>query len=1392
MKRKIIKILSYFLFILLSSSVGYSQTLENLPVPSGVFIVSGIYNDTIAHIVWENPSDPSINYVSVERSYDGYNFTKISSAYVNSLIDVHASGYNPAIKYFNNILMSTEHGNIRFIYNDVVPGTDLNFISTWYRIFFSTADGKKYISPVFESYGKEKKIQNLKHKADSQQTQTITEANCPSLETPPSGYIVCGSTVTTSGQCCYYVEQPYVSSTPVEVNCGGNSYAWCCDNVPDSYGCLISTGCTGYAEDPCCVHACSQYYSCSCTPWICCTNSAVSEMVIIQSTVLPGITVTANLQNETCVGMNDGSIYLTVNGATNPIVFIWSNGSVSQNLTGIPGGTYSVTVTDAYNCQATDTYVINSNPGVTPDAGPDQNICLYQTAILTANGGSIYQWSNGINTQSITVSPTVTTTYTVTVTSAAGCTGVDNVTVSIITVPANAGTDQIICVGQNANLTAFGGVSYIWSNGSPTQSTNVSPAATTIFTVTVTDASGCTAADDVLVTVNNLPPVYAGPDQAICYGNSTNLNASGGLLYQWNPVTNLSNPAVSNPVADPLTTTTYSVTVTDANGCSAADNMILTVNFLPTANAGTDQTICIGSSAFLNASGGVLYNWSPDTGLNFTNILNPVATPADTITYIVTVTDANGCTDDDDITVNVNLIPTSAFTLTSPSCVGFNSTITYTGTASAAAQYTWDFDGGTVSGTGQGPYLVSWNAPATYYVSLTVTENNCISPVTTIPQIVGQVTATLAITDSISCYGSSDGEVTVTALGQPTYSYSWSNFQNGMTATGLDANTLYTVTVTDSYGCTTAQGITLTQPQPLTMNFNTQNVLCFNGNDGYAAALVSGGTTSYQYNWSASGVGNVSSVSTLHAGTYTLSVTDLHGCTIDTTFTINEPPLLTYTYVTDSVDCYSGTDGSIMIFPQGGTPTYGFNWNPGVSTGPVANNLPFGTYYVTISDHNGCDTTAFITVDQPPLIILSNSGDVTICIGQNTTISAYASGGTGSYIYTWDNGLGTGSSFNVNPITTTTYTVSITDANGCAVTPQSLTVTVNPPISVAVTANPTSLCLGESAQLTATANGGNGNYTYTWGAGIGVSGSVITVTPTGTTMYPVTVTDNCGSPAGIDSVEVIVYPLPVVQFSSDTISGCEPLVVNFTDLSTPAIGSWLWNFGDPSSGSNNTSTLQNPTHIYANTGTYTVTLSVITTNGCSGSYSHLDMIEVYITPYASFTLHPPTGSTTDPTISFYDLSSNAYYWDWNFGEPSSSSNTSTDANPQHSYGSAGTFTITLIVESMYGCTDTTSQDVFIRQDFSLYVPNAFTPNGDGDNDDFNAEGTGVDLNNFQMYIYDRWGELVFQTNDFYEAWDGRVMHGDKIAPIAVYSWIIYVKDLNGEPYSFIGRVTLVR
>jgi gliding motility-associated-like protein len=1129
--------------------------------------------------------------------------------------------------------------------------------------------------------------------------------------------------------------------------------------------------------------------------------------------VNPGPTVTVNSPT-ICSG---STATLTANGAT---TYNWSNSLGTGNPKSVsPASTIVYTVTGTTTgCTGTANATVTVNPTPIATATPStQSFCtggitsinLTSTAPGTifawtaSTSGSITGFSNGSGntiSQTLLNSGTISGTVTYVITPTANsCVGLPiNVVITVNPNPtANAGTDQIICVGQCANLTAFGGNSYLWSNSALTPNTNVCPLITTLYTVTVTDANNCSGSDDVQVTVNPLPTADAGLDQSICSGNSTNLSASGGTIYAWSPPTGLTNTSVSNPTANPTLTTTYIVTVTDNNACSASDQMVLTVNSLPVANAGSDQTICDGASASLLASGGNTYQWSPASGLSNTAVSNPSANPTSSTTYTVTVSSGVNCSATDDVTVNVNPIPTSVFSVTSPVCVGSNSLISYTGSATAGASYVWDFNGGTISsGSGQGPYQVSWSTSGTHNVSLTVTENNCVSTLTTIPVVVDKVVASLAITNPVSCYGFSDGEVTVSQTGTAPYTYSWDPLPSGTSgqiASGLAANILYSVTVTDTYGCQDIKTITLSEPLPLSMTFSTQNVVCYGQHNGSANASVSGGTLSYSYAWSAScSAGNVSSVSTLPAGMHGLTVTDANGCSIDTGFTISQPPLLSYSYTTQNVTCNSGQDGSINIDPSGGTYPLAFAWSPAIPGDSIASALASNTYNVTITDNSGCDTTLSVFISQPTQIVLSTSGNDTICNGQSITISANATGGNGSYIFTWDNSLGTGSSQLVSPLVTTTYTVNVSDINGCSTAPKSLTVFVNPVLSVTLNASPLAICNGGNATLTAQASGGNGNYTYTWDNGLGIAGNQITVYPTTTTTYVVIVSDNCNTPVATDDITITVYPLPVIAFTADPLSGCVPLSVTFTDNTTPAIQSWTWDFGNPASGSLNISHDSSPTHIFNEAGTYSVSLDVTTTDGCPGSYTHNNMIEVYPKPYADFSTYPETGSYDNPSILFIDLSSNASSWNWNFGDSLSLSNVSTETSPLHLFSNAGTYTVWLIVESPHGCIDSTSKDIYIKADFGIFFPNAFTPNGDGDNDGFFPQGYGIDLNNYELYIFDRWGEEIFHTNDFYEPWRGKVKNSSGYAQIAVYTWICVVKDVNGETYNLSGRVTLVR
>jgi len=239
-----------------------------------------------------------------------------------------------------------------------------------------------------------------------------------------------------------------------------------------------------------------------------------------------------------------------------------------------------------------------------------------------------------------------------------------------------AGSDVAICNGANTQLSASGGTTYSWSPATGLDNPNsqnpiASPTSTTTYTVTIYSAYGCTSTDNVVVTVYPLPTAEAGNNAPICLGGSgVTLNASGGTSYSWSPATGLSATNIYNPIANPTATTTYTVTVTDAHGCSATDAVVVTVNSLPTANAGSDVNYCIGTPVQLSASGGTSYSWSPATGLSATNINNPTASPSVTTTYTVTVTDINGCSATDDVVVTVNPLPTVTYSVVDETCLG--------------------------------------------------------------------------------------------------------------------------------------------------------------------------------------------------------------------------------------------------------------------------------------------------------------------------------------------------------------------------------------------------------------------------------------------------------------------------------------------------------------------------------------------------------------------------------------------------------------------------------------------------------------------------------------------------------------------------------------------------
>ncbi len=370
-----------------------------------------------------------------------------------------------------------------------------------------------------------------------------------------------------------------------------------------------------------------------------CTDS---DYVTVVVKAVP--TADAGLNTSICKG---DCTALTAGGG---VSYLWSTLETTATINVCPSSTttYTVTVTGSNGCTDSDYVTVAVKAVPTADAGPNSFICLGECSVLTASGGVSYLWSTGITTATMNVCPTSTTNYIVTVTGVNGCSDSDNVTITVWPLPtANAGADVSICVNECTNLTAIGGIVYNWSTGDNTATINVCPLSTETYTVTVTNANGCTDSDNVIVTVMPLPTADAGPDVSVCLTDCVNLTGAGGINYTWN--NGLTNSIIN---VCPSTTTTYTVTVAIGSGCSDSDDVTVTVMPLPTANAGPDVQICLSDCTDLMASGGLFYLWN--TGGN-TAIIN--VCPVNTETYTVTVTDVNGCTNSDNVIVTVIPFP---------------------------------------------------------------------------------------------------------------------------------------------------------------------------------------------------------------------------------------------------------------------------------------------------------------------------------------------------------------------------------------------------------------------------------------------------------------------------------------------------------------------------------------------------------------------------------------------------------------------------------------------------------------------------------------------------------------------------------------------------------------
>ncbi len=855
-----------------------------------------------------------------------------------------------------------------------------------------------------------------------------------------------------------------------------------------------------------------------------CARTATITIQILSSST-PTITVTENsglVSNDSVICSGDNVILAVPAGFTS---YNWSTGATSSAITVMPtvSTTYTVSTVSTTGVTGTASVFIEVNPvsSLTITAGSTE-ICVGESVSLTASGGlSTYIWSTGATTTSITTTPTQTTDYTLTEPDPFGCAQTVSQTVTVNGLPTPISGGASVCIGEATTLTASGGASYLWSTGSTSSSISVMPSVTTTYSVTVTSSNGCSAMSTATVTVNPLPIPSISGTNVLCFGESTTLTVSGGALYAWSNGSSATSITVS-----PTATTTYSVLVTDANGCQASTSQTVTVNPLPTPSISGTNVLCFGESTTLTVSGGTSYAWS--TGQTIASVF---VTPATSTTYVVDVTDAEGCSASTSILITVNPLPALSVSGSRVICFGESTTLT----ASGGSSYVWS------EGSTSAALLVSPTLTTTY--SVTATSLSGCPSATDVTVVVNPLPVPV-LTASVTevCIGTS---VSLTASGGT--SFSWNTGATSASLTLVPTSTFtYVVDVSDANGCPSATSLTVVvNPLPTATIGISSLPIC----EGESTTLTGSGAPNLL--WNTGSTSATLTVSPTVTTTYDLTVTDVNACTDAVSLTVVVNPLPVPVLTASATEVCIGT--TVNLTASGGT---AYAWNTGATSANLT-LVPTSTftYVVDVTDANGCPSATSLTVVVNPLPAtptITPSASV-ICVGDAVTLNV-----AGSDTYDWTGGTTnfTGISFTDSPVTTTTYTVTATDANGCQ-SSATTTITVNPLPTTSLALTESSgvnddarLCSNALAPVTLTASGAT---SYVWSTG--QTGNTITVNPNATTDYSVT-GSNAGGCALSVTQTITVVAAPRVEISqSSTLCVGETVTLSSSGSAT----SFLWN-----------------------------------------------------------------------------------------------------------------------------------------------------------------------------------------------------------------------------------------
>lgn len=1097
------------------------------------------------------------------------------------------------------------------------------------------------------------------------------------------------------------------------------------------------------------------------------------------------LSVSATPTDVSCNSTNDGSITVTAGGGSLPYSYDLNSGTpqASNVFNTLSAATYTVNVTDGNGCTQSTTATVGSTSGITVSLVADSVTCnglndgaITVTASSAAGGleysldGTNFQISNIFG--SLSAGP-----YTVTVRDANSCLTTANVTVGQpVTLTATAVQDSVSCGGAadgTITVTAAGGspgYTYSINAGAPQASNVFTGLAAANYTIDVTDGNSCTAQVNITVLEPDPLTITLATISASCAGGGTGgitVTAGGGSpSYEYS--IDGTNFQASNSFPG-LAAGPYTVTLRDAEGCTITDNINVTQPTALTITLVQDSVSCNGlSDGTITATAGggnSVYEYSLDaTNYQPSNVFTGLAAGP----YTVTLRDGNGCTE----TANISVLEPAALTLgttvTDISCNSTNDGQVDALGAGGSPGYEYSLNSGAFQPSG-----TFANLTANTYTIDVRDANGCTANTSVTVQPAAAVTVTLT-QDSVNCNGAADGQIVAVGAGGSgalQYSIDGTNFQASGTFTGLPAGP-YTVTVRDIAGCNTTDNITVLEPTALSVTAVQDSANCFGAADGFVTATATGGSPAYEYSSNGTTFAPSATINNLAAGPYTITARDGNGCTATTNATVLQPTAITTTVTGTNITCNGGTDGTATVVAGGGSPGYNYSWNAGGGSAATSSNRAAGWAVVTVTDRYSCQRRDSVQITEPAAITITETiTQITCASGNVGVISLSVTGGTGTATYLWSDNQTTST---ISNLAAGTYTVVVTDANNCT---QTGSYVINQPGNVALTTAATGVTCFDTPTGSATVNvtGATGAITYTWGTTPPQTTSTANGLMPGS--YGVTVSDATGCSA---TGTAIVANAPLLTATSVAVN---PRCYDTTDGSVEVTATggtgnltYTWSHSNTLNAANATGLTQ---------GGYSVT--VTDGNNCSVSVSEslTSPSQLFISLAASadtvkfgesveLTATPGSGVIGTPN----------YEW-----SPSDVLDCTDCNDPIAGPLVNDNYVFTVRIADDNGCDAEAQVRVVVDiYDRVLWVPNVFTPNGDGLNETFNVYGYGFETMLFQ--IFDRWGEKMFETTDPKVGWDG-TFKGVAMPP-GVYVFVVEAIYIDGQKGYKKGSVTLLK